>query len=80
MTWSINVVGTKEGVKKNVEAAQAYGSDQSQIDAAKQLIAGEIDAMPESVQAVKVEASGHHDQTHSRNLRLQVEPITLALD
>lgn len=79
MSWGIYTIGTRKGVKRMVEKAQAYGTDQSQIELAKQLIFQEIDAYPESVQGLRIEASGHHDQ-YSRNLSIRIEAVQLAFD
>jgi hypothetical protein len=78
MSWSIWVTGTKQGVKRKVREAKAYG-DESQLEIAKKFIVEEIDAYPEAVTGVEVKASGHHDIS-SRNLSIEVKPVYLALD
>lgn len=78
MSWSIWVTGTKTGVKRKVQEATAYG-DESQLNLAKRFIVEEIDAYPANVTGVEVRASGHHDQS-SRNLAIEVKPVSLALD
>lgn len=78
MSWSIWVTGTKQGVKRKVAEAKAYG-DESQLEMAKKFIAEEIDAYPANVTGVEVKASGHHDAS-TRNLSIEVRPVYLALD
>ena len=79
MSWSFKFVGSKSAVKRDVSNHLAYG-DQSQLEAAKPLIIGEIDAMPESVRGVEVEAFGHHDGNTTRNLSIKISPVHLSLD
>jgi hypothetical protein len=79
MSWGMNFIGTKQGVRKKVEEATGYG-DQSQLEAAKAFIISEIDALPAAVNGVKVEASGHHDAHTTRNVSIKVDPVLLALD
>jgi hypothetical protein len=78
MSWYFKFVGSKSAVKSYISKYIAHG-DQSQLDAAKPLITGEIDAMPEPVRGVEVEASGHHDG-HTRNLSIKINPVYLSLD
>jgi hypothetical protein len=79
MSWSFYSLGTKKGVRREVENYKPYG-DPSQFETAKQLIFAEIDACPDSIPAVEVRAGGHHDE-RSRNLSIEIKPIwSLALD
>lgn len=77
MSWSIYVTGSKEGVRKAVAEAKAYGTDQTQIDGAKAVILAAVDASPDGL-GIKVEAGGHHDSCQ-RQLKIDVSTITLAL-
>ena len=79
MSWSFKFVGSKNAVKREISKHLAYG-DQSQLEAVKPLILSEIDAMPESVRGVEVEAFGHHDDHTTRNLSIKISPVFLALD
>jgi hypothetical protein len=79
MSWSIFSLGTKKGVKREIENVKPYG-DPSQFELAKKLIFDEIDAYPDNVPAIEVRAGGHHDE-RSRNLSIEIKPVwSLALD
>ncbi len=79
MSWSIFALGTKKGVRREIEKAKPYG-DPSQFEAATKFILDEIDAYPDNIPAIEVKAGGHHDE-RSRNLSIEIRPIwSLALD
>lgn len=75
MSFGISAAGKPTAVIKAVQASPGHG-DPSQIEAVKAFIVGELESWPEG-KAVIVEASGHHD-AYSRNVTINLRPITLA--
>ncbi len=78
MSWSIHTIGKRRNVRRDVENAKGYG-DTSQFEAARKLILDEIDAYPETVPALQIIASGHHDD-HTRQLHIEIKPVWLSPD
>ena len=80
MAFQISAHGSREGVLKHVKEAKALpeNSDQTQIEAVKALIVSEINAIPDDVNGVRVEASGNADK-NIRTLSVQVVPTRLHL-
>lgn len=81
MAFQISAHGSRAGVLKHVALARhdPEGSDQTQIEAVKVLIASEVGALPTEFNGVRVEASGNA-APGSRTLSVQVVGMKLHLD
>jgi hypothetical protein len=77
MPFTISIPqGTREGALKELQTAKALpeGSDQTQIEAVKALLASEISALDPKFNGVRISASG---EAHAGGRTLQVTVIPL---
>ena len=77
MGWSINVAGSKIGVKRQLQAL-AGEIDPAQLDAVRNYLVPAINALPDDV-GVFIKASGHLDE-RTYQLIMKVQALQLALD
>lgn len=86
MSWGINLIGTREEVKKRVAGNVTWGDANSpnakQHQRAKDFIVAEIDALPDpkfsTFNGVQVDASGNADSS-SNNMKIEVKQTVIAL-
>lgn len=78
MAWSINFVGSKNGVKREIQAAIPI-IDPVQLPVVRSFIIAAIDALPTSTKGVQISARGHRDELTYR-LEMEVQPLALVLD
>lgn len=76
MSFYFRWVGTAKAIELSLPAAKASG-DQSQIDAVKQFLAGELREIKDQPGVGwDLSISGHHDGSN-RNLKIELNPVNL---
>jgi hypothetical protein len=78
MSWSINIAGTKAGVRRQLQAL-AGTIDPSQLDTVRNFVTEAIGRLPETATGVHVRARGNREEGVF-DIVISVQPISLALD